>query len=176
VKRAREIVGWLLSWDGFRTVAVIVLVVIAAVQSGVLVAAAVVAILVVLDLALFRPELLRPGVFVLAILAGFIAVAVVGDAKTGPAFYTATAQIIPIMFLALAVEVRGILRDRARPEELRRAPAVTTLALVLGEYESLRALSDGADKADFGLVVAALVAAGVGLVLQVLMGDPDEGD
>lgn len=151
-----------------------VVVILVAINLSVLFALGMVAFVTVLDLSLFYPEVLRPGVFVLAITAGLTTAFVLADTRAGTQFYATTAQVIPVLFLALAVQIRGVVSDRAKPEELRRAPAVTAIALVLGEYESLRALSDGAAKADFGIVVGALVAAGVGLVFPVLLGDPDE--
>jgi hypothetical protein len=126
--------------------------------------------LVVLNVALYRPELLREGVFVLALVAFFASIIVVGDASAPREFYATTAQVVPALFIALAFQIQAFLRT-TQPGEERRAPAITALALVVAEYECLNVVASGdAIHGSFGLVVGALAAAAVGLALPILLG------
>lgn len=92
----------------------------------------------------------------------------VGDSSAQLAFYAIVAQIIPVLFLALAFETRA-LQLEGRDEPDRRAAAVTALALILAGYESLQVLVSGdAAGGSLRLVAGALAAATVGLALPAL--------
>lgn len=127
-----------------------------------------VGIMCVMPMILHRPELLREGVFALSILGFFVGYYVTGQSKAKLDFYVVTAQVVPALFIALAVEIHAFMR-RHRGED-RRAAVVVALALALAEFESLRAVASGdRDEASFAVVVGALVAAAVGLGLPVLL-------
>jgi hypothetical protein len=132
---------------------------------------------VVLQLTLHRPEQVRDWVFVIAVLAFFAGVHVVGDAAATREFYAITAQVVPALFIALAVQIQVFVRA-TEPGEERRAAAVTALALVLAEYECLDVVGHGdAGRGDFGVVTGALAAAAVGLTSPVLLGSgPDPAE
>ncbi len=93
--------------DAFRLIAVTVALVIFGFQVGVLEAVGMFAALVLLDLILHRPEWLRPGVFVLAILACFVGVYATKEGTADKRFYEATAQVVPAVFIALAVQIQA---------------------------------------------------------------------
>lgn len=124
--------------------------------------------------------LLPPIAFALAI------VLVDGDASI--AYYEAVAQIIPIVILALAIELRYFAPGREVPEPLRpyvRRPEIaralgfvyaagTLLALVASEAISLWAIAAGSsDQLELSLTTAGLTAGAVALVLAVLLPSRD---
>jgi hypothetical protein len=92
---------------------------------------------------------------VLPIVAFVVAIALV-DGHASVAYFEAVAQIIPIIVLALAIELRWFAPGREIPEPLRpffRRPvlvraigfayaAVTLLALILSEAVSLWVIAD----------------------------------
>jgi hypothetical protein len=81
-------------------------------------------------------------------------------------FYEVTAQIVPVLFLALAVETRTLRGQAKRAVDERAAAAFTALLLVVAGIESLRAIAQQrAQAAAFDVVVAALAAATTALVL-----------
>jgi hypothetical protein len=82
-------------------------------------------------------------------------------------FYAATAQIIPLLFLAMAVGSRLSLLGLQEPD--RRVRIVLIYALILGEGYSLDALASGSPgDQTFGIVVGALVAAAVVIVSEIV--------
>jgi hypothetical protein len=126
--------------------------------------------------------------FVLPLLAFGLAIAVV-DGHASVAYYEAVSQIIPILILALAIELRYFAPGREVPEPLRpfvRRPelaramgfvyaAVTLLALVASEAVSLWAIATGsADQFKLSLTTAGLTAGAVALVLAILLPSSDQ--
>lgn len=120
---------------------------------------------------LYRPEWLRDGVFALSAAAFVTGLIASRDAHADIRFYEAVAQLVPVVFIALAVEIHAFRSNRPRhPEDLRPA-AVIALALVYAEYEALHVLAtDDARHGELDLIVGALAAAAVGVVLPVLLG------
>ena len=125
--------------------------------------------------------------FVLPLVAFGLALAVV-DGHASIAYYEAVAQIIPIVILALAIELRYFAPGREVPEPLRpymqrpemaRAlgfayAAATLLALVASEAISLWAIAAGsADQFKLSLTTAGLTAGAVALVLAILLPSSD---
>lgn len=120
---------------------------------------------------LYRPEWLRDGVFALSVAAFGVGHFSIGDEQAGMPFYEATVQIVPVVFVALAVEIHTFRSSRPRHAEDLRPAAVIALGLVYAEYESLRVLATGdAVHGELSVIVGALAAAAVGIVLPVLLG------
>lgn len=121
--------------------------------------------------------------FVLPLVAFGLAIVLV-DGHASIAYYDAVAQIIPIIILALAIELRYFAPGREVPEPLRpyvRQPevaralgfvyaAATLLALVASEAVSLWAIAAGsADQFKLSLTTAGLTAGAVALILAILL-------
>ncbi|HEX8689420.1 MAG TPA: hypothetical protein VF729_04170 [Solirubrobacterales bacterium] len=126
--------------------------------------------------------------FVLPLVAFGLAMALV-EGHASIAYYEAVAQIIPIVILALAIELRYFAPGREVPEPLRpflRRPelaraigflyaAVTLLALVVSEAVSLWAIAaDSSSQLQLSVTTAGLTAGAVALVVAILM--PAPGD
>jgi hypothetical protein len=124
---------------------------------------------IVFVLAVLYAIVLRPDFFVgkeayfgvLAMVAGYYALD--GD-SADQAFYEATAQLIPVVFIALAVE--AILAVRSKTLQVdRRVSVLLALALINAEYEALRVLAGSGSDHALGLVGGPLVGAAVALLL-----------
>ena len=126
--------------------------------------------------------------------AGFLIAYLASPAEADEAFYDAASQIIPVLLLVLAVELRffrlrslplpAFERDQSLAEKLeaaersvvplaRVAVSLATLAvLAIGEFAALHPLSSGvAEAGNAGLVYGAL-GAGVGaLAALAILGD-----
>lgn len=104
------------------------------------------------------------------------------------AYFEAVAQIIPIVILALAIELRYFSPQREIPEPLKQYvhdpkharvvgfvyAAVTLLALVVSEAISLLAIAtQRSSQFTLSLTTAGVVAGGVALVVAILL--PSEG-
>jgi hypothetical protein len=114
---------------------------------------------------IYRPEVLRPWIWTLAVIAGFVAFGLAPDQPKGIGFYETTAQIVPVLFVVLAVELGAFRPGRNLTDPDRRAAIVTAYALVLAGWDCLHALAENSVKAaDFRVVVAALAASTVALV------------
>jgi hypothetical protein len=126
--------------------------------------------------------------FLLPLVAFALALALI-DGKASIAYYEAVAQIVPIVILALAIELRYFAPGREVPEALRpylRRPelaralgfvyaAVTLLALVASEAMSLWAVAaESSDQFKLSLTTAGLTAGAVALVLAILLPAPNE--
>jgi len=165
VKRLRAIAGVV---DVLVFVGALALI---ALATSILFALAMVAFWLALLIVLYRPEWLRDGVFALSIAAFGAGVLATNDGQAALRFYEATAQLVPVVFIALAVEIHAFRTDRPRSAEDLRPAAVIALALVYAEYEALRVLASGdAGSGEFNFVVGALAAAAVGIVLPALLG------
>lgn len=119
--------------------------------------------LITLFLVTYRPQVVRPGIWTLAALAFVTGAVLLPERTKSIAFYQATAQVVPILFVVLAVEL-GAFRPGHRLRADRRAATVTAAALLFAGWESLRALAENSvTAADFRLVAAAMAAAAVAL-------------
>ena len=95
------------------------------------------------------------------------------DRTAQQGFYSATAQVIPLLFLAMAVGSRLSLLGLQEPD--RRVRIVLIYALILGEGSSLDALASGhSGRQTFGIVVGALVAAAVAIVSEIVGRDDED--
>jgi len=93
-------------------------------------------------------------------------------------FYGAVAQILPVLLLALAIDMRSIVHGPARGLEMGMAMFVF-LVLGLAEYSALHAVdSRHASNDDFSVVVGALAASFVAIVTLALtrMDDSPSGN
>lgn len=121
--------------------------------------------------------------FVLPFVAFVVAIAAV-DGHASVAYFEAVAQIIPIVVLALAIELRWFAPGREIPEPLRpffRRPelvraigfayaAVTLLALIVSEAVSLWVIADqGSSRLELSITTAGLTAGAVALVVAILL-------
>jgi hypothetical protein len=136
-----------------------------------------------------RPDLKWLGISVASLAFGLppiafaIALAVV-DGHAGIAYFEAVAQIIPIVILALAIELRYFSPGREPPRTLGllfRDPArarfvgaiyaaATLLALVLSEGLALWVLAEGSSSPlQLSITTAGLTAGAVALVAAILL-------
>lgn len=114
----------------------------------------------------------------------FLVALVVVDGHADIAYFEAIAQIIPIVILALAIELRYFAPGRELPAPLKllfrdslRArivatayAAATLLALVLSEAVALWVLADGSsDQLQLSITTAGLTAGAVALVVAILL-------
>lgn len=121
--------------------------------------------------------------FFLPLVAFIVAIAVV-DGHASVAYFEAVAQIIPIVILALAIELRWFAPGREIPEPLRpylRRPelvraigfayaAVTLLALIASEAVSLWVIADeSSSRLELSVTTAGLTAGAVALVVAILL-------
>jgi hypothetical protein len=152
-----------------RTVATLVGLILVSLEFSLLVAGLMLGALIFFELILYRPDALREGTFLLALLALVAGIMITGDAAADLEFYVVTAQVVPALFVALAVEIHGFMKEHAGED--RRAAVIVGLSLAFAEYESLTAVAcQDPGAATLRLVVGALAAAGVGLVLPVSLG------
>jgi len=113
----------------------------------------------------------------------FLVALVLVQGHAGIAYFEAVSQIIPIVILALAIELRyfsparelppplGLLfRHPARVRVVAAAYAASTLlALVLSEAVALWVLADGSSsRLELSITTAGLTAGGVALVVAIL--------
>lgn len=125
--------------------------------------------------------------FLLPLVAFALALVLV-EGEASVAYYETVAQIIPIVVLTLAIELRYFAPEREVPEQLRpfvRRPdvaralgvlyaAATLLALVVGEAVSLWAIAaESSDRLRLGLTTAGLTSGAVALVLAILLASSD---
>jgi len=116
-------------------------------------------------------------------IAFLVALALI-DGHAGIAYFEAIAQIIPIVILALAIELRYFAPGREGPQLLKllfRDPlrvrlvagayaAATLLALVASEAVALWVLADGSsDQLRLSITTAGLTAGAVALVVAILL-------
>lgn len=114
----------------------------------------------------------------------FLMALVLVDGHADIAYFEAIAQIIPIVILALAIELRyfspgrelpqplqGLFRDQVRVRVIATAYAATTLlALVLSEAVALWVLADGSsNQFKLSITTAGLTAGAVALVVAILL-------
>lgn len=114
----------------------------------------------------------------------FLVALVLIDGHAGIAYFEAVAQIIPIVVLALAIELRYFAPGRELPAPLKllfRDPlrarvvgfayaAATLLALVLGEAVALWVLAEGSSsQLQLSITTAGLTAGAVALVVAILL-------
>lgn len=117
-------------------------------------------------------------------LVAFLAALVAVQGHADIAYFEAIAQIIPIVVLALAIELRyfspgnepplelaRLFRDPVRARLVARAyAAATLLALVLSEAVSLWVLADrSSDQFRLSITTAGLTAGAVALVVAILV-------
>jgi hypothetical protein len=89
-------------------------------------------------------------------------------------FYELAIQVVPILFLALGVEMRSLSISRDTAGADRRMATFTALFLVVAGFESFRAIASGdAESVSFNVVAAALAGATTALVIPVLVGLPE---
>lgn len=141
-----------------------------------------------------RPDLKWLGISVASAAFGlppiaFLAALVFVDGHASIAYFEAVAQIIPILILALAIELRYFSPGREPPETLGllfRDPArarfggalyaaATLLALVLSEAIALWVLAEGSSsRLQLSITTAGLTAGAVALVAAILLPAGDE--
>jgi uncharacterized membrane protein len=121
------------------------------------------------------PERIREYGFELAIIV-LLGFAIPLQGQYGERdFYAASAQLIPVLFVAMAVGNR--LSLVGLEESDRRNRLTTIFALVLGEALSLQVLAThSASSGAFGFVVGSLAAASVGLLSDIVGRPPNQGE
>jgi hypothetical protein len=120
------------------------------------------------------PDLVRQEADYISFSLGFLATVLAPGSIRNEKFYELTTQIVPVLFLALAVETQAfrIGFTRTRPRVLTDIfLAVPALALVVAGFESFRVIVVGqATRGRFDVVVGALVAAATSLTITALVG------
>ena len=136
-----------------------------------------------------RPDLKLLGTSVASVAFGlppiaFLVALVLVDGHAGVAYYEAIAQIIPIVILTLAIELRYfspgreppswlglVFRDPARVRVVAAVyAAATLLALVLSEAIALWVLAEGStSQLQLSVTTAGLTAGAVALVVAILV-------
>jgi hypothetical protein len=121
--------------------------------------------------------------FLLPLLAFVIAITVI-DGHADIAYFEAVAQIIPIIILALAIELRYFAPGQEIPDSLRpyfRRPelvraagflyaAATLLTLIASEAISLRVIAEqSSSQLELSITTAGLTAGAVALVVAILL-------
>jgi hypothetical protein len=123
----------------------------------------------VFGLVVQAPEWFRDKIAFLSLMVFFAGFYLGPRQITKIGFYEGTAQIVPVLFIALAVEVR-FFRFRDMDETDRRSAGITALTLILTGYQSLKVLANGDPRVgDAQLTVGALVAATTALALSALV-------
>jgi hypothetical protein len=102
------------------------------------------------------PDYIRERSIAVASIAGAIAIAVSPKTIRHIEFFEVTAQVVPVLFLALAVEVRGFFGEVIAKERFTFA-VITSLLLVAGG-ESLRVLAIGDPTRGIPSVIIATLA------------------
>lgn len=132
------------------------------------------ALVIVALLAFFTvPGFLRKEKNYISFLLGFLATVLTPASVKSEKFYELTATIVPVLFLALAVDTRafrlGSMQNRPRvlSEIFVAVPAV---GLAVAGFESFRVIVIGeATRGRFDIVVGALVAASTSLLISSLV-------
>jgi len=120
------------------------------------------------------PQLFRGVEWLIALIVAAIAFVAVPQRIDSLTFYEAAAQIIPILFLALALEARAFSPERHRSEPERRLAVIFAAALLVAGFEVLKALAEGkAAAADFQIVASALAAATTAIAIPAIVGRDD---
>jgi hypothetical protein len=127
------------------------------------------------------PRIVRNHANFIAVAAGLVSHVLAPNKVSEKLFYELTAQIVPVLFLALAVEARAFERQGGSSAGDARdlgwewpLGATAAFALLIAGYESLKVLSNGrATTGDFDGVVAALTTATVALTIRALLGPPE---
>jgi hypothetical protein len=122
------------------------------------------------------PDLLRNETNYISFVLGFLAAVLAPSSIPQEKFYELTAQIVPVLFVALAVETQAfqISSVRTSPRVLTEVfLAVPALGLAIAGYESLRVVVVGqATRGRFDVVIGALIAAGASLTISAFVGRP----
>jgi hypothetical protein len=99
--------------------------------------------------------------------------------RVGSDFFSVTAQIIPVLFIAFAIE-SGVVRNRTRTE-VKMLALILAILLSWGEAAALLGLAAG-EKNGFSnaevwhvtMAVAALAAGFLSIIISMLLREPDE--
>jgi hypothetical protein len=95
-----------------------------------------------------------------------IGMATVSDSKGTVAFFEVTAQVIPILVLALTVELRLFSQNATNVQGQAAAGLLTILFLGLGEFYCLGVVATGRPSSDaFEAAVSSLAAGFIGLIV-----------
>jgi len=100
-----------------------------------------------------------------AMIAAFYALD--GDDEVAPEFFAVAAQVIPVLFLALAIE-GAVLSVRNKDEAQRRGSLLLAFGLAWGEFQALRAVAGATSDSTLASVGAPMVGAAVALLLLAL--------
>jgi hypothetical protein len=138
------------------------------------------AILVLMSVALFYTLILFPD-FVstyrddIAFCVGFAAALLTIGSKASREFYVVVAQVLPLLFVALAFEGRAFRVSKDMDIRARHFTALPAYGLLIGEAESLRGIIvEDQTTVSLQLVVGSLTVGGVALVLHAIVGRPDK--
>jgi hypothetical protein len=126
------------------------------------------------------PDLVRREANYISFVLGFLTAVLAPKSITNDKFYELTAQTVPVLFLALAVETQAfrIGSGRTRPRVLTEIfVAAPALALAVAGFESFRVILVGqATRGRFDFVIGALIAAATSLTVTALVGHTPSRD
>ena len=127
------------------------------------------------------PERVREVGLYVAAVGGVVPVLILRGKHADREFFVLAAEVIPLLFLAMAAGKTFSLVDRVEPD--RRVVTVIVYFLILGEGLSLYVLATGDQPSGaLGWAVGALVAAAVSIISTAVGrehgggGSPDPGD
>jgi hypothetical protein len=162
------------SWnvDPMRSVVIFVVLVAVGVSLGILATLGVLGALLIFWAVSLWPRWIHENAVYIGLVAWFATFYYVGSSTANQPFYEAVAQIIPVLFLALAVGSRFSLLGKVEPD--RRVIIVTIYLLALGEWNALDALASGTPRGNAFAYVAASVAAVAVVVIGQFVGQDEE--
>jgi hypothetical protein len=118
----------------------------------------------------------RPWINAISVAVGTLCCFLVPTKTDHREFYELTAQIVPVLFIALAIEMRAyrLSQERAGPLTLRVA-YLPAIALVAAGFEALRVLATGQPSTgNLRFVAASMTIATVSLALLAILESDDQ--
>jgi len=102
--------------------------------------------------------------------AAIIAFLLVPESTTSKEFYSAAAQVVPVLFLTLAFEQRAFQVRLDMDQSERHFVTLPAFALLLAGVESFRGLLDKPQAVSLQLVASGLAFASVALFIRAVTG------
>jgi phosphoglycerol transferase MdoB-like AlkP superfamily enzyme len=132
-------------------------------------------VLTILAVAIFTAISLFPGRArkysgEIAFGAAIVAFLLTPESTTSNEFYSASAQVVPVLFLALAFEQRAFQVHSSMDPDDRHFATFPAVGLLIAGVESFRGLLDKPQDVSLKLVTAGLVLGSVALVVRAVTG------
>lgn len=165
---------WLIVVAGLSMVTTVILSAVVRGWGGLLQTVGALVGIALVELAVYRPAALTQQIAAIGPIVLFLAVGwATPDRTDSLGFYSAMAEVIPVLFLALLLDARGL--ASTRPSH-RRTNLMIALYLFAAGIETMRPLLSGdAKDGRASVVLAAIAAAVLGLVLNALAARSESG-